>query len=101
MGDNLESWTSEQPLIGVSSNFKLKLGRPNQNKKSLNWKQLPMEDDLKILKNEYISNHWSDFCQILNISLGDQPKLTKWLKGRWPSMKENLKILKAEYRSNY
>ena len=34
-----------------------------------------MEDDLKILKLEYRSNHWSDFPQILNLSLGDQTKI--------------------------
>ena len=34
-----------------------------------------MEDYLKILKVEYISNHWSDFPKILNLSLGDQTKI--------------------------
>ena len=34
-----------------------------------------MEEDLKILKVEYLSNHWSDFPQILNLSLGDQTKI--------------------------
>ena len=34
-----------------------------------------MEDDLKILKLEYISNHWLDFPQILNLGLGDQTKI--------------------------
>ena len=34
-----------------------------------------MEDDLKILEVEYLSNHWSDFLQILNLSLGDQTKI--------------------------
>ena len=34
-----------------------------------------MEDDLNILKVEYLSNHWSDFPQILNLSLGDQTKI--------------------------
>ena len=34
-----------------------------------------MEEDLKILKVEYLSNHWSDFTQILNLSLeGTKPK---------------------------
>ena len=33
-----------------------------------------MEDDLKILKVEYLSNHWLDFPQILNLSSGDQTK---------------------------
>ena len=35
-----------------------------------------MEDDLKILKVEYLSNHWSVFPQILNLGLGDQTKIT-------------------------
>ena len=34
-----------------------------------------MKDDLKILKVEYLSNQWSDFPQILNLSLGDQGKI--------------------------
>ena len=34
-----------------------------------------MEDDLKILKVEYLSNHWSDFSQILNLRSGDQTKI--------------------------
>ena len=34
-----------------------------------------MEDDLKILKVEYLSNHWLDFPQILNLSSGDQTKI--------------------------
>ena len=35
-----------------------------------------MEDDLKISKVEFLSNHWLDFPQILNLSLGDQTKIT-------------------------
>ena len=34
-----------------------------------------MEDDLNILKVEYLSNHWSDFPQILRLSLEDQNKI--------------------------
>ena len=34
-----------------------------------------MEDDLKILKVEYLSNHWLDVTQIWNLSLGDQTTL--------------------------
>ena len=34
----------------------------------------PMEEDLKILKVEHLSNQWSDFPQILNLKLGDQTK---------------------------
>ena len=34
-----------------------------------------MEDDLNIIKVEYLSNHWSDFPQILKLSLEDQTKI--------------------------
>ena len=34
-----------------------------------------MEEDLKILKVEYLSNPWSDVPQILKLSLGDQTKI--------------------------
>ena len=30
-----------------------------------------MEDDLKILKVEYLISHWLDLSRILNLSLGD------------------------------
>jgi hypothetical protein len=33
-----------------------------------------MEDNLKILKAEYLSNPWSDLTQIWNLSLCDQLK---------------------------
>ena len=44
---------------------------------ALQWKttSTPIEDDLKILKVEYLSNHWSDLPQILNLSSGDQTKI--------------------------
>ena len=58
-----------------------------------------MEDDLKILKVEYLSNHWSDLPQILNLSLGDQTQ--KCLKLRPHPMEDDLKILKIEYISNH
>ena len=35
---NIKSWIPQQPLIGSSSNFKLKLRGPNQNKKMLQMK---------------------------------------------------------------
>ena len=34
-----------------------------------------MEDDLKILKVEYLSNHILHLYQILNLRFGDQPKV--------------------------
>ena len=40
----------------------------NPNHKCLKRRQPPMGEDLKILKVEYFSNHWSDCPQILNVS---------------------------------
>jgi hypothetical protein len=39
-----------------------------------------MEDDLKILRVVYLSNHSSDLPEISNLSLGDQTKLKIGLK---------------------
>jgi hypothetical protein len=49
---------SQQPLIGSSSNFKIKLRGANQNKFGFQIEMKPalMEDDLKILKVKYLSN---------------------------------------------
>jgi hypothetical protein len=64
-----------------------------------------MEDDLKILKVEYLSNHWSDLPQIWNLSLEDQTKIKFGLEfevkttSDRPPMDDNLKILKVEYLS--
>ena len=60
-----------------------------------------MEDNLKILKVEYISNQWSDNPKISKLSLGDETKITFCLKLRGPQMEDNLKILKVEYLSNH
>ncbi len=37
-----------------------------------------MEEDLKIIKVEYLSNYWSDPPQILNLSLEDLTKFKKF-----------------------
>ena len=39
-----------------------------------------MEDDLQILRMEYLSNHLLDSTQILNLSLDDQTILYKSFK---------------------
>ena len=84
-----------------------------------------MEDDLKILKVEYLSNHLLDHTQILNLSWYEQTifyKSFKWrrppnlkilslsfydqtifcksFKWRRPPMEDDLKILKVDYLSN-
>ena len=87
-------------MIGFSSNFKLKLRGPNQNQKSSKGRRPPMEDDLKILKVEFLSNHWLDLSQILNLSIGNWTKIT-CLNGRQPPVEEEPKILKVEFLSNH
>ena len=59
-----------------------------------------MEDDLKILKVEYLSNLLLDLTQILNLSLYDQTIFYKSLTWRRPSMEDDLKVSKLEYFSN-
>ena len=59
-----------------------------------------MEDDLKILKVDYLSNHLLDPTQIFNLSLHDQAIFCQSFKWRQPLMEDDLKILKVEYLSN-
>ena len=60
-----------------------------------------MEDDLKILKVEYLSNPFLDHNQILNLSLDYHTLFYKALKWIQPPREDNLKILKVEYLSNH
>ena len=60
------SWISQELIIESYSNFKLKLRWPNQIFQK--GRRPPKEGDLKILKVEYLSNHWSDLPQVLNLS---------------------------------
>ena len=46
-----------------------KIGWPNQTLEMVQIKMTFNEDDLKILKVEYLSSHWLDPTQIWNISL--------------------------------
>ena len=55
-----------------------------------------MEEDLKVLKVEYLSNRLLDHTQILNLSLDDQTIFSKSSKWRRPPMEDDLKILKVE-----
>ena len=59
-----------------------------------------MEDNLKILKVEYLNNYLLDHTQILNLSLYDQNIFCKSFKWRHPLMEDDLKILKVEYLSS-
>ncbi len=64
-----------------------------------------MEDDLKLLKVEYLSNHWLEFPQISNLSLGDHTKIKNaWnkddLQCKLTSNGRRPQILKVEYLSN-
>jgi hypothetical protein len=67
-----------------------------------------MEDDLKILLSEYLSNHRRDLPQILELRLGDRTKnINAWneddlyLKWRRHPMEDDLKILKVGYLRNH
>ena len=77
--EDLKKLNISEPLTRSSSNLKFKLRGPNQNKKKRLEKKATtngrMEEELKIFKVEYLSNHWSDFPKILNLSLGDQTKI--------------------------
>ena len=51
-----------------------------------------MEDDLKVLKGEYVSIRLLDHTKILNLSYDDQTIFCKSLNWRQPSMEDDLKI---------
>ena len=59
-----------------------------------------MEDNLKILKVEYLSNNLLDHTQIWNLCLYDQTIFYKSLKWRRPQMENDLKIVNREYLRN-
>ena len=60
-----------------------------------------MEDGLKILKVEYLSNHLFDQTQILKFSLDEKTLFFESSKWRRPPMEDDLKILKVEYLSHH
>ena len=64
---------------------------------------LQLEDNLKILKVEYLSNHWSDLPQFLNFSSGEQTKVKNaWNEEglQWKT-NSNGKILKVELSNHW
>ena len=50
-----------------------------------------MEEDLKILKVEYLRSHLLDKTLTLNLDLDDQTLFYKSLKESWPPMEEDLR----------
>ena len=59
-----------------------------------------MEDGLKVLKVEYLSNHWSDLFQISSLISGDHTKI----KNAWNEDNSNERrpqTLKVKYLSNH
>ena len=62
-----------------------------------------MEEDLRILNVEYLSNHWSNFPQILNLSLGDQTQIKNALNEddlHWKTVWIWLGIILVSYYQN-
>ena len=103
-------WLDLSKILNMSSWDQTKV-KKGYNEYDLLWKttikgrQPPMEDDLKIWKFEYLSSHWLNFPQIVNISSGEQTKVKKIMKttfnARWPLMEDDFKIWKFEYLSSH
>ena len=55
-----------------------------------------MEEDLKVLKVEYLSNCLLYHTEILNLNLDDQTTFSKSSKWRRTSAEDDLQILKVE-----
>ena len=85
---NIKSGISQQPLIGSSSNFKLKLRGPTQIHKCLKWRQPPIEDDLqwkttsKYLKLNISATTDRIFLKFETQAQGTKQK-SKMLKTNW------------------
>ena len=101
---------SQQPLVRSYTNLKLKLLGSTQSvqmfvmKTTSNGRRPPTEDDLKIWKVEYLTNHRLDLTQIWNLSYWDQTIVWKAMKWRGPPMEEELQgkmTSKYEYLINH
>ena len=87
-GNLLASTKFQQFLAYFKWHFMPKIGWPNQTLEMVQIKMTFNEDDLKILKVEYLSSHWLDPTQIWNISRMTKFKFTEISieddsKGRW------------------
>ena len=72
---NIKSGISQQPLIGSSSNFKLKLIGPNQNFILLIMKMTYKGRRPQNIKSGISQQPLMDLPQILNLSSGNQTKI--------------------------
>jgi hypothetical protein len=54
-----------------------------------------MEDNLKILKVDYLNNRFLDHTQILNLDLDDQGKVFKYFQSNW-RRPQNIKSVIAQ-----
>ena len=66
-----------------------------------------MEDNLQILKVEYLSNHFLDHTQILDLSLNDQPYFTNpqnedyfWWKMTSKLVEYEFWVLRGKFEEN-
>ena len=79
---NVKSEISQQPLVGSSPNFKLRHMWLKQTLQMCQMNKAFNGRRPQILKVIYLSNHWSDLSQILDLTLCDQTKLYKCFKWR-------------------
>jgi hypothetical protein len=99
---NIRSGISQQLLIGSYSNFKFQLILPKSILyQSFKWWRHPTEDDLKILKVEYLGRPLLNHTQILSLSVYEQTIFCQSFKWRRPLMEDALEILKVECLSNH
>ena len=54
-----------------------------------------MEEDIKIWKGEYLSNHWLDLTEIWNFGLGEQMEIENCLQCRRQQLEDDLKLWKV------
>jgi hypothetical protein len=98
---NIKSWISQQPLIGSSSNLKLKLRGPNKNIKLLEMKTTSNGRRPQNIKSWIPQQPIIGSSSNFKLKLIGPNKNTKCLKWRRPPMEDDLKILNIKYLSNH
>jgi hypothetical protein len=103
--ENMKSRISQQPLIGSYSNWKLNLLGSNQSvrryeeKTTSNGRRPPMDDDLKIWKVEYLSNHWSDLTYLQKYQIKKLGKLQYFSNSKLNLMGSNQSVHRDEEKT--